>query len=427
MARRSSRRSATSKAVSAEQAHVLTIERLGRRGEGIARIDDRRVFIPYALAGERVRATVARERGALIEVIAPASERVSPFCPHFGTCGGCAVQHLEANAYASWKRGIVETALGNRGLDAPVEALIDAHGQGRRRATFHVVPVRGKRIAGFSAARSHEIIDLDACPILVPKLGQAPELARALAEATGSTGRIDVQFTVMDGGIDANVTGARALTLDARRALAAAAEAWDLARLAVAGDIVVERRMPMVGMGIAQVSPPPGAFLQATEEGERTLADLVSRHVPDARRIADLFAGVGPFALRLAQTAAVYAADFDDAALAALERAAHGARELKPVETHARDLQTRPLMAAELAGFDAVVFDPPRFGAEAQAHALAISRVPRIAAVGCDPATFARDTAILVEGGYRLQRVIPVDQFKWSPHVEIVGLLERDR
>jgi 23S rRNA (uracil1939-C5)-methyltransferase len=333
---------------------------------------------------------------------------------------------MDSASYRAWKRAIVETAFHNRGLNAPVDELIDAHGAGRRRATFHVVRTRRGSVIGFAAVRSHQIVSIDACPILAPELGDALPVARQLAEVLGGGSRFDIQFTASDSGVDAHVTHAGPPDLDIRQKLAEIAEASDLARIAMDGETIIERRSPRVRTGDAMVAFPPGAFLQATQAGEQALADLVCAHVGDARRIADLFSGVGPFALRLARTAPVYAADGDAGAIGALDRAARAARTLRPITTEVRDLQLRPLQAVELAAFDAVVFDPPRAGAEAQARALTTSRVRRIAAVSCDPATFARDMAILIGGGYRLERVCPIDQFKWSPHVEIVGMLGRE-
>ena len=425
MARPSKRRSSRSGAVPSAYECVLAIDEVGWHGEGMAHAGADRVFVPYTLAGEQVRVAVAGDRGRLLEIVQRAAERTDPFCQYFGTCGGCALQHMADDTYARWKRDVVETALHNRGIQVPVEALIDAHGRGRRRATFHVAVQQGKRVVGFSAARSHSIVDLEACPIVVPELAGSPARVRALAAAIGTGSRLDVQLTKTSGGIDVHITGVGDVGLQERRALAGTADALDLARIAVDGETIAERRSPAIQIGVVSIVLPSGAFLQATEAGEHALATLVESHLGGARRIADLFAGVGVFGLRLASSAAVLSVDSDTAAIAALSQAARRTRGLKPVETEVRDLQRRPLAAGELDRFDAVVFDPPRAGAEAQARALAGCRVPRIAAVSCNPATFARDAAILINGGYRLIRVCPVDQFKWSPHVEIVGLFQR--
>jgi 23S rRNA (uracil1939-C5)-methyltransferase len=352
---------------------------------------------------------------------------MAPICPHFGVCGGCTVQHWDAAPYCAWKRGLAVEALRQAGLDAPVADLIDAHGAGRRRATFHAR--RGTHDileVGFSAARAHRVIAIDRCPILAKSLDDALPAAWAIAEALQPKKKpLDIAATATDSGLDIDVRGSGPLTAPLTATLARVAAAHDLARLTRHGELVVQNRAPSLRIGGATVALPPAAFLQATAEGEAALARLVLSACAGATKIADLFCGIGPFALRLAERARVLAVDNDGAALAALKRAAASTSGLKPVEVQERDLFKDPLLAAELRRFDAVVFDPPRQGAQAQARALAASSVPLIVAVSCNPATFARDAAELVRGGYRLVEVTPVDQFRYSPHVEIVARLER--
>ena len=273
------------------------------------------------------------------------------------------------------------------------------------------------------AARSHDLVDIEGCLVLAPELAGAPEIAAAAARPFA--GAVDVQITATESGLDADVRTVGGLDYDAQVALADLAERFDLARVTLAGEIVAERRKPWLAMGTARVTPPPAGFLQATAAGEAALADLVTSHLAGAARVADLHAGGGPFALRLAGEAAVHAVDSDEAALAALGQAVRFTQNLKPVTTEVRDLDANPLLADELRSFDGVVFDPPRAGARAQAEQLAAAAVPRVAAVSCDPSSFARDAAILAAGGYGLERVQPVDQFKHSAHVEIVGLFRR--
>lgn len=412
--------------VHAADERILDISDLGHRGDGIALDDGETVYVPFALPGERVRATVTGKRATVTEILAAAPQRVEPACAHFTRCGGCAVQHLSPQAYAAWKRGLVATALAHRGIDCAVDPLVDAHGVGRRRTTLHVRFARGMPRAGFMAARSHDLIDLDACPILVPALADAPALARALAMPFAARGKpFDVHLTATGTGIDIDLRGVGATGLDARLDLPAIAEAHDLARITVGGELIVERHAPRIMCGPARVTLPPGAFLQATGAGEAALATLVQAHAGDAGTIADLFCGIGPFALRLAQKAEIFAADSNNAAIAALDTAARHTPGLKPVTTVRRDLFRNPLGADELKRHAAVVFDPPRAGAEAQARELAASVVPVVIAVSCDPASFARDAAILIAGGYRLTRVTPVDQFRHAPHVELVARFAR--
>lgn len=408
----------------------LTIARMGRRGDGIAETPSGPVYVPYALPGESVTVEPVpghADRRHLLRVEGASAERVEPVCPHFGVCGGCAVQHWSFARYQAWKRSLVVEALAQAGLEAPVGALIDAHGEGRRRIVLHAR--RGTHDVlkvGFAAPRAHQIVPIDHCPVLAPALARGIDVAWRLAEALRPTGKpLDIQITATDAGLDVDVRGSGPLAPAQRAALAQLAHTLRLARLTRHGELIVQREAPVVMMGRARVALPPGAFLQATAQGEAELARLVLDHVGAARRVADLFAGVGPFALRLAERAQVTAIDSDAAAIAALQRAAHTTSGLKPVAAEVRDLFRRPLQGAELSDFDAVVFDPPRQGAEAQARALAAARVPTVVAVSCNPGTFARDARLLVDGGYRLVDVTPVDQFRYSPHVELVGLLQR--
>jgi len=410
----------------------LTIARLGRRGDGIADTPDGPVFVPFALPGETVEAEAwpgHPDRRLPIKIEHASAERIAPVCPHFGTCGGCALQHWTAVRYRDWKRGLVMEALSQAGLDTPVDNVIDAHGDGRRRMVLHAR--RGQRdvlTVGFSAPRAHQIIAIDRCPILAPALDGALPAAWAIAETIKTVRKpLDIQVTATESGLDVDLRGSGPLTPAATTALARVAEQHRLARLTRHGEIVALRTPPVVTMGRVRVALPPGAFLQATSAGEAALAALVMEHCDKADRIADLFAGVGPFALRLAERARVSAADSDKEAVAALKRAAEMTQGLKPIAVETRDLFRRPLAAAELRNIDCVVFDPPRQGAEAQARALAASAVPAVVAVSCNPVTFARDARILADGGYRLARVTPIDQFLYSPHVEIVALFERHR
>jgi len=389
---------------------------LGQRGEGIAEIGGQRVYVPFTLPGEAVEISVDGERGTLLSVLSPSPDRIDALCPYFGTCGGCALQHVAPPAYAEFKRGLVATALSHAGIDAPVEQLIDARGIGRRRATLHT---RASG-AGYMRARSHDLLDIEVCPILVPALQQsAPGIARALHAAVGDS---DIGFTATATGLDVTVRNERKLK---PQKLVPMAQNLKLARLSLNGELVLQSQPPSVRMGKALVELPSSSFLQATEAAEGALAGLVLAGLKGAKHVADLFCGVGPFALRIAENARVLAADSDKPAIAALQNAVRHTMGLKPVATLSRDLFRDPLAPAELVPFDAVIFDPPRAGAEAQARELARSKVRTVVAVSCEPRTFARDAAILLAGGYRLHTVTPVDQFAYSTHVELVGIFRR--
>lgn len=398
----------------------VEITGMGRRGEGIANADGGPIFVPYTLPGETVRAEVDGGRARIVAIESASCDRIAPFCKFFTRCGGCQLQHWREEPYRQWKRGLVVTALKNRGIEATVADVIDAHGDGRRRVSLHVRRRDNKVLAGFMAARSHDLLDIDRCPILVPALEGAMDIARAIGARLGDC---DVALTATGTGIDGAVKVEREL---AGRALHGLAQAeLGLARLTVNGEPLATRASPMVTMGRAKLALPPVSFLQATAAGEAALAELVIAAAAKARKIADLFCGLGPFALRLAETAQVAAFDSDRQAIAALDRARRETSGLKPVTATARDLFREPLVASELKDFDAVIVDPPRAGAEAQARQLAKSAVATVIAVTCDPASFARDAEILVRGGYALRTVTPVDQFKWTAHIETVAAFQR--
>ena len=408
----------------------LVIDHVGHRGDGVALAGGEAIYVPYALGGETVEVADVpghhpdRRRLLAVEVASP--ERIAPFCQHFGVCGGCAIQHWQFEQYRAWKHALVIEALRQANLDCEVAALIDAHGRGRRRITLHGrMGTHEVLKVGYAAASSHDIIPIDRCPILDPALDGALEAAWALAEPLIANGKpLDIQVTATDTGLDIDIRGSGPLKPATVASLSRVADKHRLARLTRHGELVLMRHAPTVKMGAATVTLPPGSFLQATVAGEETLAALVAEHSGRARHIADLFCGVGPFALRLAARARIAAFDSDAAAIASLQKAAH-APGLKPIKAETRDLFRRPLVPQELREFDCVVFDPPRQGAQAQAQRLAASQVPVIVAVSCNVATFARDARLLVDGGYRLEAVTPVDQFRHTPHVELVARFRR--
>jgi 23S rRNA (uracil1939-C5)-methyltransferase len=409
------------------------IDHVGHRGDGVSLDAREPIYVPYTLPGETVEVEHVPgnhpDRRRLLAVEAASPERIAPFCPHFGLCGGCAIQHWQSEPYRAWKRNIVVETLAQAGLACEIAPLVDAHGAGRRRITLHGrLGTHEVLKVGFAAMNSHDVIPIDRCPILDPGLSGAIEAAWAIAEPLmqkmATTKPLDIQVTATDNGLDIDVRGSGPLPAPLVAALSAVAEQHRLARLTRHGELVLQRASPSVRMGRGEAVLPPGSFLQATVAGEETLAALVMERVGRAKEIVDLFCGVGPFALRLAEKARVTAFDSDAGAIAALAKAAH-APGLKPVKAEARDLFRRPLVPQELRDVDAVVFDPPRQGAQAQALKLAASRVPAVIAVSCNPATFARDARLLVDGGYRIETVVPVDQFRHTPHVELVARFSR--
>ncbi|HUK58673.1 MAG TPA: 23S rRNA (uracil(1939)-C(5))-methyltransferase RlmD [Stellaceae bacterium] len=415
---------------------VLEVASLGVRGDGIAEHEGERVFLPFTLPGDRVRARLGPRHGdgragtvLSFEVEAP---RAEPRCPHYGLCGGCALQHVPAEIYAASKQAWLEVALTRHGLrEAPIGPIRLLPPGTRRRARLSLQRAGAAVEAGFQARGSHRIVDMRACDVLHPRLVALVAPLRRLAGHILAPGAAAAAtMTLVETGIDLLLDLAREPDLAALETLAEFARAEDLARLAwrVRGERpvpVAQHRPVRVTMGGVAIELPYDAFLQASAEADVALVEAVVAAAAGARRVADLFAGVGTFTFPLVSFAAVHAVEGDDAALAALKAAAARAGLGARVTAEARDLAARPLDPAELAKFDCVVFDPPRAGAMAQARALAASSVPHVVAVSCNPATFARDAKILVAGGFRLTGIAPFDSFIWSPHLELVAAFMR--
>ena len=415
--------------VRAPEERELALIEMGARGDTLA--DDgagRSIYAPYGLPGERVRVRLTGDRAELLEVLAPSSERQAPACRHFGRCGGCQLQHWNEAPYLAWKRERVVEALVKRGLTVDVAPTIPAWGAGRRRAAFHADLRSGAM--SFVERGGAQLIGIAECPVLTPGLEAAAlklaPIARLFAPRRGD---ITLHCLETAEGVDVAIKGAGyagALDRKILESAAAAAEAAYLSRLSVNGEPIVTRARPTVRMGRAVVAPPPGAFLQPTALGEETLAVLAMQALAGAKRVVDLFSGIGTFALRAAEFAEVQAAESDVEMLAALKQAADGAAgALKEVTTLRRDLLRTPLSSLEMKRFDAAIIDPPRSGAKLQIEQIARAPVRKLAYISCDPSSFARDVRVLIDHGFSLTRVTPVDQFRWSPHVEIVGAFER--
>lgn len=400
----------------------LEIVGLGAQGDGIAEAPAGPRYVAYALPGERVRIT---GDGAPQLLSAPSEDRVQPICRHFGVCGGCVAQHMSDRLYADWKRGIVVEALRQHGLADEVAPLQRVAAASRRRAVLTARRLAGDRIVlGYHRRKSGELVELEECPVLEPAIaGRFAALRTIAAALPGREARLTVLAT--SAGLDMSAECSTRPPASTLTEIAHIARAHQLARIAVNGETVVERAPPTLAFGGIEALPPPGAFVQAVEAAEREMTRLVAAALAGSARVADLFCGLGTLSLPLARNARVLAVDSDQQALAALDAAARRAQGLKPIETKQRDLLRTPLGPKELAEFDAVVFDPPRAGAKAQAERLAQSQVPLVVAVSCDPGTLARDLRILVEGGYSLESVTPIDQFLYSAHVEVVAVLRR--
>ena len=409
-------------AVALSHTHVV-IDHLNPSGEGVVRGVGGSIFVPMALPGETI---AIGDNKQIVEIITRSADRVMPFCPEFGRCGGCAMQHMHIDAYGQWKHDTVQRSLERDGFNTDVSPTRIVHGKGRRRAVVHVRFGPKGPVAGFMTSKSHDLLPIETCPILTPELQDIFKIARAVTTPlSGRNKPLDVQVTVTINGLDVDIRGHGTLDTKERLRLTDVATFLDLARLSVHRDIVVERKTPTINVGDIPVILPARAFLQATDAGEDTLAQLVIAGVGKAKSVADLFCGVGPFALRLAKTARVYAADDGKEAIAALDRAVRSRQGLKPVTAEVRDLFRRPLLPMELAAFDVVVMDPPRAGAEAQVQQISASKVKKVVSVSCDLQSFIRDAKILAAGGFVLDSVTPVDQFAWSKHIELVGIFNR--
>jgi 23S rRNA (uracil1939-C5)-methyltransferase len=410
---------------------TLTVERVGQRGDGIARWRGESVYLPFTAPGDQVHARLLRRRGegwtaALDELLVPGA-RTQPVCRHFGACGGCALQHLDDDAYAAVKLSWLEAALAHQRLSAEtIHPLRRLKPGTRRRARFQLV--RGR--VGFHARQSHRLIDLAECAVIEPKLFALLAPLRRLSLvffARAETGAANA--TLSETGIDLVIELPHPPDLRRLEALAAFAEAEDLAQLSwrCRDELapVARRRQPRVTLAGVVVDLPPDAFLQPSLEAEAALSEAVLAIAGEARRVADLYAGIGTFTFALGAKAKMHAVEGSEASVAALNRAAARAGLAGRVSAERRDLAARPLDAEELAQFDAVVFDPPYAGAREQSAALAASPVPRVVAVSCNPASFARDARLLADGGYRLVEVRPFDAFVWSANLELVALFER--
>ena len=401
---------------------TFTIARLGHLGDGIIQGPEGSIFVAQTLPGEVVEGTVKGDALADVRILTPSVHRVKPPCSHARTRGGCMMQHASDAFVADWKTTIVRTALAAQGLEADLRPIITSPPRSRRRATLAARRTKGGVLMGFHSRASDVLVGVPECQLLHPDLIGAFPALEAIVKLGGSRSQeMDLAITRTSSGGDVAVTGGKPADSTQRMDLARLVEAFGLARLSWNGEVIAQRAQPMMRFGRANVPLPVGAFLQATAEGEAALLASVKGAVGPARRIIDLFAGIGTFGLPLAENAEIHAVEGDVAMLTALDKGFRMAEGIKRVTNDIRDLYRRPLEPDEFKGYDAVVIDPPRAGAEAQSHTLAKSKVPVIAAVSCNPATFARDAKILTQAGYKLNWVQVVDQFRWSPHVELAA------
>ena len=402
---------------------IVTIDRLGHLGHGIA---SGPIYVPGTLPGEVVEGTPDGDRLLDPKIVTPSKERVKPPCRHARACGGCQLQHASDAFVASWKQDVVVNALAGQGLNADFLPLVTSPPNSRRRATLSARRTKSGVLIGFHARASDSIAEIPDCQLLHPGILAAFPGLQALVMAGGSrTTELSLQVTLTRGGPDVVVTGGKPLDSALRMDLARLVEAHSFSRLTWDNEAVALRDRPALTMGHATVVPPPGAFLQATAEGEAALLAAIKRALGPQKRVVDLFSGVGTFTLPLAEAMEVHAVEGDGAMTKALDLAARNTPNLHRISHETRDLFRRPLEPDELLTFTGAVIDPPRAGAEAQTATLAASKIQVIVAVSCNPVTFARDAKALTDKGYRLTSVQVIDQFRWSTHIELVARFSR--
>jgi 23S rRNA (uracil1939-C5)-methyltransferase len=413
----------------------VTVEKLGAQGDGIAEWQGEPVFLPFTVPGDRVRAETGARRGSghecrVVERIEAGPRRATPICRHFGRCGGCALQHLVPEDYQAIKLDALTAAMRRVGIDPAIVAPLRTVSPTRRRVRLGLARPRDPRapaVVGFRERFRHTLVDLSECHVLEPALLALIDPLRQIAPELMPPGALaEAMLTRCDAGVDLLIESDAPPTLRALEALAALAAHRDLARIVWRtgrDDMpVVERRPVRVVFSGTAVPFPPAGFLQASAAAEALLVAEVVVAIADRHPVLDLYAGLGTFTFALAGAGRVHTIEGDAPAVVALNQAAV---VMPHVTAERRDLDRNPLSAAELAPYAAAVFDPPRAGALNQAAEFAASNIETVVAVSCNPATFVRDAARLIAGGFRLERVVPIDQFVWTSHLELVAVFRR--
>lgn len=404
----------------------FTVKQLSIQGDGIADGQDGPVYIPFTLPGEVVEGDLSGNRIPKPRINKPSKNRVKAPCPHFKTCGGCSMQHASDAFLADWKTDVVRNALAAHNLSSTFRPIITSPAQSRRRATFSAQRTKKGVLIGFHGRASDTVVAIPTCKLLHPDIMATMPAMEALTKIGASRkASISISVTQSVSGSDVSVTDAKQADGPMMVELGALVEQFRLSRLSWNGEIVAIRSIPVLSFDGISVSPPVGAFLQATVAGQVSLTNAVIEAVADAKYIVDLFAGCGTFSLPLAKQATVLAIEGDAALLDALSAAWRLGDGLKTLTTGKRDLFRNPMLAEDLKKVEAIVIDPPRAGAKAQCEAVAEANIPRIAFVSCNPVTFARDAKLLVNAGYTIEWVQVIDQFRWSSHVEMVALLTK--
>lgn len=405
----------------------LKIDFLGHQGDGVAHENGKAVYVPFTLEEELVKAEGEGPRRELVTVKEASPYRIKPICDHFGACGGCQLQHANATTYNAWKRKLVIDPLLRVGITLEPEPILTFEDASRRKCVFNAQRTADKLVLGFSEKAANQIIPIEACPVLIPEINSSLDAIRDLANSLPtSKNPIRISVLASKNGMDISVEDTRVLSESERQILIKKAIAQKFARLAVNNEVLIKTAEPHIAIASTIVAPPPGAFVQALKSAEDAMSAIVFEHLKDCKQVADLYCGIGTFALKLAEKSMVYAVEESGPALDSLNLAwRQTGGKLKQVKTEKRNLERRPVTFGELKKMDGLVFDPPRAGAALQARQIAKSRVKKVAAVSCNPTTLATDLEILVAGGFQVKRIVLVDQFKYTPHVEVVVLLER--
>ena len=417
----------------------VTIRSIGAQGDGIAEVDGAQVFVPFSAPGDRLEIRLNEKglRGDIVRIISPGADRQNPPCKHFGQCGGCAVQHLSDDAYLAWKRELVVTALRHRGLgDVAVRPVLSVPRRSRRRAVLKWgARADGAMGFGFHGRRTHNVIDVEECPLVDTAIEVVlPKLRNALTAAAPSKNLTKnpctVHLTKADNGLDIHIVSDKGrLTLDqkTRQIWLEAIEGEDLVRLTIDDEILLRKAIPSIGFDSVDVALPTSAFLQATTVSELALIDYATRALKKCRKLVDLYCGVGTLSLPLSRECQITGFDSSADAISALTAAARATPGLKFRSAETRDLDRRPLLADELQNFDAAIVDPPRAGAASQTREIAKSSINRVVMVSCNPNTFARDARTLIDAGFEMMDVQPIDQFLWSDHLEVCATFVRKK
>jgi 23S rRNA (uracil1939-C5)-methyltransferase len=392
---------------------------LNSRAEGVTADGTR---VPRALPGEEI----ALGKENKFKIILPSKDRITPVCAHYKGCGGCSMQHATQSFIKDWKSNVIKSCLSARGLETIIKPILTSKTNSRRRVTLHGMKTKKSVTVGFFKRNTHELISTPSCELVNPEILSAFSLFEEIT-LIGATRKsiIEISVTVSKEGLDLNILNGKKLDNQSIMKITGLCERFNIARITWNEDLLANFLNPtIVFQGIA-ITPPPNAFLQATEQGQEILITNAMLSVFDSDKVIDLFSGCGTFTLPAAKRSEVLAIDKTKSMLTAIDQAWRETTGLKKVTSRSQDLFKEPVGKEELNSFDAAIIDPPRVGAEAQSHELAKSHIKRISSVSCNPRTFSRDAKILVDSGFKLDWVQPIDQFLWSSHIELVAQFSR--